>query len=395
MMEKALQGIKILDFTHLLQGPFATQMLGDFGAEIIKVEKPGSGDFMRSLRLLNTFIGDETTGYMSFNRNKRSLALNLKNSKATEIIHQLARECDVIVENFRPGVMDKLGIGYEDLKLLNPGIIYCSSTGYGSDGPYSNRPGQDLLVQSLTGLVMMSGRADYPPIPLGTSIADQVGAYHIVQAILMALIYKGRTGKGQKIEVNLYQSLLAHQIDNFVTVLNSGRQFERPKSGIAHPGVQAPFGIYETQDHKWLAIAMNPIEKLAEVLEYSRLIDYNQPEILFNKRDEIYEEIQSVIIKKTRDVWIDSMLAKDLWVAEVKSYAEVIDDPQAKHLEAFTTIKHPKAEFKTVNIPIKMSESPGGIDRYPPMLGEHTEEILIELGYSHSDIKSMGMNGVF
>ncbi len=394
-MEKALQGIKILDFTHLLQGPFATQMLGDFGAEIIKVEKPGSGDFMRSLRLLNTFIGDETTGYMSFNRNKRSLALNLKNSKATEIIHQLARECDVIVENFRPGVMDKLGIGYEDLKLLNPGIIYCSSTGYGSDGPYSNRPGQDLLVQSLTGLVMMSGRADYPPIPLGTSIADQVGAYHIVQAILMALIYKGRTGKGQKIEVNLYQSLLAHQIDNFVTVLNSGRQFERPKSGIAHPGVQAPFGIYETQDHKWLAIAMNPIEKLAEVLEYSRLIDYNQPEILFNKRDEIYEEIQSVIIKKTRDVWIDSMLAKDLWVAEVKSYAEVIDDPQAKHLEAFTTIKHPKAEFKTVNIPIKMSESPGGIDRYPPMLGEHTEEILIELGYSHSDIKSMGMNGVF
>jgi crotonobetainyl-CoA:carnitine CoA-transferase CaiB-like acyl-CoA transferase len=378
-----------------LQGPFATQMLGDLGADIIKIERKGKGDGYRDWTFLNYKVGGyESACFLAYNRNKRSLALNLKTKEAKEIINRLVKECDIVVENFRPGVMDSLGFGYEDMKKINPRIIYCSSTGYGQDGPYATRPGQDLLIQSLTGLTMITGRKDSPPTPLGTGIADQLGAYNIVYGILSALYYRERKGKGQKIEVNLFQSLITHQMQEFALTLNLGRNYERPDSGIGHPGMGAPFGIYQTTNG-YICISVNPIPLLAEVLGDEELNKYNDPQVLFDKRDEVFNRIQSSVIEQTTDYWITKMLERDMWVSEVKSHLEVEQDPQAQHLKAFTTFHHPEAgEVKTVNIPVKFSETPGEIVKHPPLIGEHNEEILAELGFANDEIEKFKQNEV-
>ncbi|MEK0316144.1 CaiB/BaiF CoA transferase family protein [Cohnella sp. 56] len=394
-MDKALTGVKVLDFTHLLQGPFATQMLGDLGADIIKVERKGSGDSYRAWSFLKYWVGgSESPCYLAFNRNKRSLALNLKTQEAKEIIYKLAEQCDIVVENFRPGVMEKLGFGYEDLRKINPRIIYCSSTGYGQDGPYAERPGQDLMIQSLSGLTTLTGRKDAPPTPLGTGIADQLGAYNIVYGLLSALYYREKSGKGQKLEINLYQCLLTHQLQEFAVTLNSGKLFERPESGIAHPGQSAPFGIYQTSDG-YLCISVNPIPILAEVLGDEGLNDFNDPQTLYDKRDELFYRIQASVIKQTTGYWMEKMLERDMWVSEVKNHLEVEEDPQAVHLEAFTSYEHPTAgPVRTVNIPVKFSETPGTIVRHPPLIGEHNREILRELGYTTDKIGHLGDKGV-
>jgi crotonobetainyl-CoA:carnitine CoA-transferase CaiB-like acyl-CoA transferase len=394
-MDKALSGVKVLDFTHLLQGPFATQMLGDLGADVIKVERKGTGDSYRAWTFLKYWVGEtESPCYMAFNRNKRSLALDLKLPESKEVIYKLAEECDVVVENFRPGVMEKLGFGYEDFKKINPRIIYCSSTGYGQDGPYVNRPGQDLMIQSLSGLTTLTGRKDAPPTPLGTGIADQLGAYNIVYGLLSSLYYREKTGKGQKLEINLFQCLLTHQLQEFAVTLNSGKLFERPLSGIAHPGQSAPFGIYQTVDG-YMCISVNPIPLLAEVLGDAGLNDFNDPQTLYDQRDEVFYRIQASVIKQTTAYWVEKMLERDMWVSEVKNHLEVEEDPQAVHLEAFSSYQHPTAgEVRTVNIPIKFSETPGDIRRHPPLIGEHNEEILRELGYSDETISAMKLNGV-
>lgn len=394
-MDKALSGIKILDFTHLLQGPFATQMLGDLGADVIKIERRGTGDSYRAWTFLKYWLGGtESPCYMAFNRNKRSLALDLKSAEAKEIVYKLAAECDIVVENFRPGIMAKLGFGYENFKQINPRIIYCSSTGYGQDGPYADRPGQDLMIQSLSGLMTLTGRKEDPPMPLGTGIADQLGAYNIVYGLLSALYYREKTGKGQKLEINLFQCLLTHQLQEFAVTLNSGKLFERPQSGIAHPGQSAPFGIYRTADG-YMCISVNPIPVLAEVLGDEGLIAYDDPQTLYDKRDEVFFRIQATIVKQTTAYWVDKMLARDMWVSEVKNHLEVEQDPQAIHLEAFASYEHPTAgTVRTVNIPVKFSETPGDIRRHPPRIGEHNEEILRELGYSDETIASLKQNGV-
>ncbi|MFE5321810.1 CaiB/BaiF CoA transferase family protein [Paenibacillus sp. NPDC056579] len=388
-MEHALSGVKVLDFTHLLQGPFATQMLGDLGADVIKIERKGSGDSYRQWAFFGYRIGGESPCYLAFNRNKRSLALNLKSPEAKEIIYKLVQDCDIVVENFRPGVMAKLGFSYEDCKRINPRIIYCSSTGYGQEGPYAERPGQDLMIQSLSGLTTLTGRKDEPPVPLGTGIADQLGAFHIVYSVLSALFYREKTGKGQKIEINLFQCLLAHQLQEFAVTLNSGRLFERPQSGIAHPGQSAPFGIYQTADG-FMCISVNPIPLLAEVLGDEGLNAYGNPQTLYEKRDEVFYRIQASVVKQTTAYWVEKMLERDMWVSEVKNHLEAEQDPQAVHLQAFTSYMHPTAgEVKTVNIPVKFSETPGEIRHHPPLVGEQNEDILGELGYSADAIAEM------
>ena len=394
-MKQALAGLKVIDFSQLLQGPYATQMLGDLGADVIKIERYGSGDIYRSMTFFNKWIADdESPCFMAWNRNKRSIAIDMKKEEGKKIILQLIEQADIVVENFRPGVMERLGYGYAALKKINPKIIYCSASGWGSDGPYLKRPGQDLLVQSVSGAIMTSGKKSDGPVALGTALCDQVNAFNCVYAILAALYFREKTGIGQEIQTNLLSSAIAFQMQDYFTIQNLGVQFERPESGIGHPGNPAPFGTYKTKDG-YLAIAMNPFDTLVEALGDPSLLVYNDKQVLFDKRDEIYYRIQAVTITKTTEEWLTIMLGYDLWVAQVNNQSAVANDPQVIHNNTFVNIQHPKAgNLKVTNIPFTMSETPGAITRPSPMIGEHGPEILKELGYDDASIENLLNNKI-
>ena len=394
-MKQALAGLKVIDFSQLLQGPYATQMLGDLGADVIKIERYGSGDIYRGMTFFNKWIAeDESPCFMAWNRNKRSIAIDMKKEEGKKIILQLIEQADIVVENFRPGVMERLGYGYAALKKINPKIIYCSASGWGSDGPYLKRPGQDLLVQSVSGAIMTSGKKSDGPVALGTALCDQVNAFNCVYAILAALYFREKTGIGQEIQTNLLSSAIAFQMQDYFTIQNLGVQFERPESGIGHPGNPAPFGTYKTKDG-YLAIAMNPFDTLVEALGDPSLLVYNDKQVLFDKRDEIYYRIQAVTITKTTEEWLTIMLGYDLWVAQVNNQSAVANDPQVIHNNTFVNIHHPKAgNLKVTNIPFTMSETPGAITRPSPMIGEHGPEILKELGYDDASIENLLNNKI-
>jgi crotonobetainyl-CoA:carnitine CoA-transferase CaiB-like acyl-CoA transferase len=389
-MKQALAGLKVIDFSQLLQGPYATQMLGDLGADVIKIERYGSGDIYRGMTFFNKWIAeDESPCFMAWNRNKRSIAIDMKKEEGKKIILQLIEQADIVVENFRPGVMERLGYGYAALKKINPKIIYCSASGWGSDGPYLTRPGQDLLVQSVSGAIMTSGKKSDGPVALGTALCDQVNAFNCVYAILAALYFREKTGIGQEIQTNLLSSAIAFQMQDYFTIQNLGVQFERPESGIGHPGNPAPFGTYKTKDG-YFAIAMNPFDILVKALGDPSLLVYNDKQVLFDKRDEIYYRIQAVTITKTTEEWLTIMLGYDLWVAQVNNQSAVASDPQVIHNNTFVNIQHPKAgNLKVTNIPFTMSETPGAITRPSPMIGEHGPEILKELGYNDAAIETL------
>ena len=394
-MAKALEDVTVLDFSHLLQGPFATQLLGDMGARIIKVERPGQGDLFRTMTFKNRWVGGtESPNFLAWNRNKRSLAIDLKAPEAKAALYKIAEKADVVLQNFRPGVMDRLGFGYEDLRKINPRIIYCSASGYGDSGPYLSRPGQDMLIQGLSGLSAATGRGDGPPVPVGAGFADQIGALNIVYGILSALYWRERSGEGQEIKVDLLTALLQHQNQELVWVMNLGENFERPNSSIGHPGMDAPFGLYPVSDG-WVSIAMSPYRKLVGVLDAPELLAYDDPEQLFRKRDEVWEKIAAETRKWTKASLLEALLAADIWCGEIKSHLEAVEDPQVKHRGVVTSYQHARAgEVKVIGPVVEMSATPPVIDRPAPIVGEHTDEILAEFGVSADDIAALKQKGL-
>ena len=391
---KALAGVTILDFSHLLQGPFATQLLADMGANVIKIERAGAGDMFRSMTFFAKWVGgSESPNFLAWNRNKRSIALNLKSKKVNALIMEMAKRADVVVQNFRPGVLAKLGYGYEDFKAVNQRIIYCSGSGYGESGPYVERPGQDMLIQGLTGLISNTGRGDAAPVPAGAGLADQIGAMNMVYGILAALYYREKTGRGQKIEVNLLAGMIAHQAQEYVAVLNLGEDLIRPSSGIGHPGMQAPFGIYATKEG-YVSIAMSPFKTLYETLGAPQLAIYDDLKTLFDKRDEVWEKVNAETRKFGTVELLDRLLAADIWCAEVKDIRRAAEDPQVKHMGMLTTYQHPKAGSVRVPAPaVKMSETPATIDRPAPLVGQHGREILAEFGVPPAEIEALIASG--
>ncbi len=392
---RALSHITILDFSHLLQGPFATQLLADAGANVIKVERPGKGDLFRSLTFRNRWLGgSESPNFLAWNRNKRSLALDLKSPDSREIIMEIARIADVVVQNFRPGVMERLGYGYEDFRTVNPRIVYCSGSGYGDEGPYVERPGQDMLIQGLTGVMAATGRADQPPTPVGSGFSDQVGAMNMVYGILTALLWRERSGRGQEVKVNLLAGMLAHQNQEMVMAMSFEEDFERPNSGIGHPGMDAPFGTYPVKDG-WVTIAMSPFRTLAGVLNAPDLLRYDDPATLYDKRDEVWRAVAAETGRWMQAELMQAMLAADIWCGEVKSHLAAAEDQQVKHLGLIQTYKHPVAGIvKVVGPAVRWSETPASIDRPAPLVGEHTREILAEMGRSPDQIDTLIARGV-
>jgi crotonobetainyl-CoA:carnitine CoA-transferase CaiB-like acyl-CoA transferase len=393
-MSGPLEGVVIVDFTQLVQGPYATQILGDMGAEILKVEPPG-GDWLRRFSLKNLYMEGESVSFLAFNRNKRSMTINLKHPDSLAVIQRLVARADVVVENFRPGVMDRLGIGYEALSKINPRIIYAASSGFGQTGPYVKRPGQDLLIQAMTGLPHLNGRKDEPPVAVGMGLADLNASLHIVMGVLAALYEREQSGKGQRVDVNLYSSLLAIVTQEMTSYLNGGGKPERSNSGNnPAPYNGAPYGIYPTADTH-IAIGMNALNKLTGLMGIAGYEHLDGNNVLEN-RDETNRIMADVFKTKTTQEWLDILLAEDIWCAPLYDFEDVENDPQVAENQMIISYDHPKAgAVRTLGIPIKFSETPGEINRPAPLMGEHNAEMLREFGgYTDEEIAEMQARGV-
>lgn len=383
-----LEGIKVLSFTHFLQGPVAVQMLADVGADVIKIEPPG-GAFERSWTGFDAYVEGVSMFFLLGNRNQRSISLDLRDERAREIVWRLIKEADVLIENYRPGVLQRMGFGYDDVREINPRLVYCSCTGYGSSGPYLKRPGQDLLLQAISGMTMLSGEADSPPTPVGSAIVDQHAAALAAFGVVTALQARERTGKGTLVESNLLNAALDLQIEPFTYYLNKGPLWPRtnpPTGSRFHP---APYGIYRTLDG-WIAVSLTPTEKLAAALSQPMLAGFSHPKDNVRRRDELNRIVYDALTTRTTADWMTTFDEHDIWYAPVNDYEQVEADPQVAHNRIIMEVNHPQAgPVRLLAHPVRYDGAAPPLTRQPPRQGEHTREVLAELGYEPHEINTL------
>lgn len=386
-----LEGIKVLSFTHFLQGPSAVQMLADLGADVVKVEPP-AGAWERSWSGFDAFLDGVSVFFLLGNRNQRSVTLDLRNGGARQIVHRLVRDTDVLIENYRPGVMKRLGLDYPTLSRINPKLVYCSCTGYGSDGPHVRRAGQDLLLQAMSGLAALSGAGDAPPTPTGAAIVDQHAAVLAAFGVLAALFERTKTGRGRQVESNLLNAALDLQIEAFNYYLNKGPLWERTTPAMGSRTHPAPYGIYRTADG-WIAISLSTMDKLAAGLGMPELAKYTAADQVA-RRDEINRVVHERIAQRTTEQWMASFDASDIWYAPVNEYPDVERDPQVAWNRVIMEFEHPDAgKVRLLAHPVRYDGQVPTLRRRPPRLGEHTREVLREAGYSDADVEAMAEAG--
>lgn len=373
---KPLEGIVVLDFSQYLAGPSAALRLADLGARVIKIERKGSGEANRALALKNKEIDGSSLLFHTINRNKESYAVDLKDAADLEKVKKLIAKADVLIENFRPGVMEKLHLDYQAVKKINERIVYGSVTGYGRVGPWKGKPGQDLLVQAYSGLAYLNGNDDQPPVPFPLAIADMFTGAHLVQGILACLIRREKTNKGGFVETSLIESIIAVQFEVLTTHLNDGRQLpQRSRINNAHAYLGAPYGVYETQDG-YLSLAMGSITELGEIVNCPELLTYEDPKSWFEKRD----EIKLILVKHLRQektaYWLEKLDAAGYWSAEVLTWKELFAHEGFQALQMIQTVSpNSEKEMKTTRCPIRFNEELLISSRGAPRVGEHNERI--------------------
>lgn len=388
-----LDGIKVLSLAQVGQGPAAVQLMADMGADVIKVERPRTGAWERNWAGANAFVNGESLFFLGFNRNQRSITVNLKDRRGADIIYRLVEDSDVIVENYRPGVMERLGFGYKKLAEINPRLVYCSSTGFGPEGPYKNRPGQDLVVQAESGLASLTGRQQDPPTPTGAPVVDMHAAALMAFGVTSALLRRERTGVGQKVETSLLEAALHLQLEPLVYFLNGRWLRERSREGVASTYHGAPYGICETKDG-YLALSINPIKRLADILGVDELNNFSEQDA-YERPEDIQRVISDALKAKTTEEWLEKFSAADIWCGVVNSYDSLENHPQLEAMNAFQTFDHPKADvIKAPRNPLRFSNDVSSLNGRPPLLGEHTEEVLAELSYEDSEVKALKEQGV-
>lgn len=398
----ALSGIRVLDFTQLEQGPAGTQVLADFGAEVIKIERINDGEIGR--RQFPTLAHGYSPHWSATNRNKKSISVDLKDPDGVELIHRLVEEADVVTSNFRPGVMDRLGIGFDQLSGINPRIIVAFASGYGQSGPYKDRRGQDLAAQALSGLMALTGSAEGPPTPSGTFAIDYLASQQFALGIVLALMARERTGKGQVVDTCLLNAAVASHLQEGTSFLNTGLEFPRPPSGIAHAHNTALYGYYETSDGQWVVVIgefyiSEPWARVARALDFPPEVSgdtrFHTVEGLREYVAETRDHVAAGMRKFTRDDALRRLEAEDILCAPVLEYPEVFADPQILHNEMVLETSVPGVgAVKVVGIPIKLSATPGSLRSVPPTVGQHNEELLRAAGYSREEIAQLQVRGV-
>ncbi|MGG1638952.1 CaiB/BaiF CoA transferase family protein [Paenibacillus sp. NRS-1760] len=379
---KLLEDIIVLDFSQYLAGPVSALRLADLGARVIKIERPNAGDGSRQLTLSNLRVDGESTVFQSMNRNKESYAANLKDSSDLARVKRLIQQADVVIENFRPGAMKKLGLDYESVKALNPGIIYGSITGYGGEGPWKNKPGQDLLVQSMSGLAWLNGDGDQPPVPLGLATIDLHTSSMFVQALLGLLYKREKTGVGGLVEISLMEAALDFQFEVLSAYMNKEPRELPKRSGFrnAHAYLGAPYGIYETKDG-YIALAMGSILILGQLLQCDELLGYTEQTSWFNERDTIKGLLNRHLKTRSTKEWLDILEPADYWCAEVFNWEQALQHEGIEVLDMFQEVVRPSgALFKTTRYPARVNGQLLKHVKGAPPVGEHTARINRDFG---------------
>lgn len=377
-----LQGLLVVDLSQFLAGPLAGLKLADMGARVIKIERPGRGDLCRQLYVSSTEIGGDSTVFHAINRNKESFAADLKNPTDHQRVCQLIKQADVVIQNFRPGVIERLELDYQQVRAFKPDIIYGSISGYGEQGPWRDRPGQDLLAQARSGLLWLSGDRASPPTPVGLPVADMLAGNNLAQGILAALVRRGINGRGCKVETSLLEALLDFQFEVLTTYFNDGQRLpDRSDSNNAHAYLAAPYGVYQTADG-YLALAMTPAPgKLAELLGIERLAAYSEPKSWFEQRDEIKRIIQSHLRQHPTQVWLDKLQPADIWCAEIRDWPSLFAHEGFKVLEMTQHIlRDDGVTLTTTRNPLRFDDCVLKSSRAAPRIGQHTEAIIQEFG---------------
>lgn len=397
----AFSGVRILDFTQLEQGPSGTQVLADFGADVIKVERIGVGEIGRGQF---PTIDGYSPHWSATNRNKKSISIDVKSEHGRSLILELAKNADIVASNFRPGVMDRLGLGYDALAAINPRIIVAYASGYGQTGPYKYHRGQDLAAQALSGLMAMTGTADGPPIPSGTFMIDYLASMQFAQGMMVALSARERTGRGQIVDSCLLNAAIASHLQEGTTYLNTGQQYPRPHPGVAHIHNTALYGYYQAGDGLWFTLIGEfyidqPWQRvsLALGLEESVRTDprFQDTSGLRDHVAETQKIVSDAVNQFTRSEVISRFEAEDVLVAAVNDYDAVFVDPQVLHNEMVLTADVPGlGPMKFVGMPVKLSDTPGKLRLPPPTVGQHNDEIFTELGYSAAQISTWKNAGV-
>lgn len=376
-MQLPLKGITVLEFCQYLSGPAAGLRLADLGARVIKVERPQKGEAGRQLAIKNLWVDESSLLFHTINRNKESFAADLKNAEDIKYVKQLITHADVVTHNFRPGVMEAFGLDYAPVKKINPQVIYMEISGYGKQGPWSHKPGQDLLIQAISGLTYSTGNKEDHPVPFGLAIADYLCANQAVQAILAALLRRHKTGQGALLELSLLESLIDFQFEFFTTYFQTNQQHQRSVINNGHSLLSAPYGIYKTADD-YIAIAMMPLKKLYAAIQCEALKKFSESES-FEKRDEIKEILSQHFITATADVWLNKMHAQDLWAMPVLNWEQLCQSSAYQVLNIEQKFLAGNKTITTTRCPIRYNKQCFLSNKPAPAVGEHTDKIKTAL----------------
>ncbi len=380
-MMKPLEGIVVVDFSQFLSAPSASLRLADLGARVIKIEQPGMGDLSRDLFFSNIVLDGESSMFAAVNRNKLSYKANLKDEKEKKKVDKLIQQADVVMHNYRPGVAERLGIDFESVKKMNPEIIYAELSGYGKEGVWKDKPGLDLLLQSLSGLTQLNGNAGAGPVPIGLAVVDILSGGHLCQGILSCLLRKARTGKGGRVEVSMLESALEYQFESVTAFFRDGGQpTERTKSNCANAYLGAPYGIYETKNG-YMALAMGQIPVLGKLLQCAPLETYTEVSSWFHQRDEIKDILANHLKTKDTADWLAVLEPADIWCAQVMNWKTLFDTEAFKILKMIQEVNVGDGyRYKTTRCPITVNETFLTSELGMPKLGEHNA--MLEKEYS-------------